>query len=102
MRSADGKERVQAAPRSLAAGRLGFVEPSERIRRIAARNLVATLFAVASITIIPWSGDAQDRSDLPAQDRLRALVDEALGRSPDVFAAQRHWQAKTKGPIPQT
>ena len=32
-------------------------------------------------------------------DRLRALVDEALARSPVVLAARSHWQAQTKVPI---
>src|ERR1700687_4785935 len=76
--------RTRAAPPSIAAGRLDIVKRRESIRRTAARNLVATLFAVASLTIIPLPGYAQDRSDLPAQDRLRALVDEALARSPVV------------------
>src|SRR5208282_3294208 len=99
---------------SFAAERLGFVKPSESIRRMAIPNLVATLFAVASLTIIPSSGCTQDASDLaphhvtsvgtdpqaPAgSDRLRALVDEALSRSPVVLAARNHWQAQTKVPI---
>jgi outer membrane protein TolC len=84
------------------------------IRRTMAQNLVATLFAVASLTIIPSSGYAQDGGNPAAQDiarpaagteapvgsdRLRALVDEALSHSPVVLAARSHWQAQTKVPI---
>ncbi len=79
---------------------------------MAARNLVATLFAVASLNPVPPSGYAQDRPDQAAQefaqpaaevpagsDRLRALVDEALARSPVVLAARGHWLAQSKVPI---
>ena len=85
------------------------------IRRIAARNLVAILIAIAILIGIPSSGRAQDSAALateqdvaqPARgaetssssDRLRALVDEALSRSPIVLAARSHWQAQTKVPI---
>jgi cobalt-zinc-cadmium efflux system outer membrane protein len=72
-----------------------------------------TLFAVASITIAPSSGSAQNNApsasprdiaaagaEAPAgSDRLRALIDEALARSPIVLAARSHWQAQTKAPI---
>ncbi len=34
-----------------------------------------------------------------SSDRLRALVDEALSRSPIVLAARSHWQAQMKVPI---
>jgi len=66
------------------------------IRRVAARNLVATFFAIAILSVIPRSGRAQDISGAA---RLRALVDEALARSPVVLAARSHWQAQTKVPI---
>lgn len=36
---------------------------------------------------------------LAGVDRLRALVDEGLSRSPVVLAARSHWQAQTKVPI---
>jgi outer membrane protein TolC len=69
--------------------------------------------AVASL-IIASSGYAQDGGSLAAQDaarppaateaavgsdRLRALVAEALSRSPVVLAARSHWRAQTKVPI---
>ena len=45
-------------------------------------------------------GRAQDGADaIQGTDRLRALVDEALSRSPVVLAARSHWQAQTKVPI---
>ncbi len=84
-------------------------------RRIAARNLVATLIAIAILIGLPPSGRAQDSPALATEhdvaqtgrgaetssssDRLRALVDEALSRSPIVLAARSHWQAQTKVPI---
>src|SRR6202167_387050 len=79
-----------------------------------ARNIVAALFVVASLTIVPSSSYAQDGDDPMVQDfarpavgseapvgsdRLRTLVDEALARSPVVLAARSHWQAQTKIPI---
>jgi cobalt-zinc-cadmium efflux system outer membrane protein len=76
---------------------------------------MATQFAIAILTLIPSSGRAQNRDALATQqnvaqpnsdtetptssDRLRALVDEALARSPVVLAARSHWQAQTKVPI---
>lgn len=84
------------------------------IRRIAARDL-ATLSVVAILIGISSSAHAQNSGALatyqeaaepgagtatPASsDRLRALVDEALSRSPVVLAARSHWQAQTKVPI---
>jgi outer membrane protein TolC len=75
-------------------------------RDVAARNLTATLFAIAILTVIASSGRAQDiaqpakGSDTPSSsDRVRALVDEALARSPVVLAARSHWQAQTRVPI---
>src|SRR5258708_19088674 len=77
--------------------KVGFSEMlSASIRRVAARNLVATLFGIAILSVIPLSGRAQDVS---GSERLRALVDEALARSPVVLAARSHWQAQTKVPI---
>lgn len=83
-------------------------------RRLTSRNLVATLVAVASLTAISSSGQAQeggapatqqkviragsDAETLAGSDRLTALVNEALARSPVVLAARSHWQAQTKGP----
>ncbi|MGD1027714.1 TolC family protein [Candidatus Binatus soli] len=85
------------------------------IRRIAARNLLATLIAITILIGIPSSGHAQDSAAPAAQqdvakpgggtetstssDRLRSLIDEALSRSPIVLAARSHWQAQTKVPI---
>jgi len=85
------------------------------VRRIAARNLLATLIAIAILTFIPSSGRAQEiAASATAQDvaqpgrgtetstspdRLRALVNEALSQSPIVLAARSHWQAQTKVPI---
>ena len=103
-------------PRAINRGwKVEFVKPSASIRRTTARNVIATLFAVASLTTIPSSGYAQDggaiwrlqdltQSGAGAEaavgsDRLRALVDEALSRSPVVLAARSHWQAQTKVPI---
>jgi outer membrane protein TolC len=82
---------------------LEFVKPCQRIRRTTARNLIATIFAIAILTATPSAGRAQDRAlaiETPAgSDRLQALVDEALSRSPVVLAARSHWQALTKVPI---
>ncbi len=65
--------------------------------------MIATLSAIAILTAIPSAGRAQDGAPVigsPADsDRLRALVDEALSRSPVVLAARSHWQAQTKVPI---
>ena len=85
------------------------------IRRIAARNLLATLIAITILTFIPSPGRAQDSATsatgqnvaqpgrstetFSSSDRLRALVEEALSRSPIVLAARSHWQAQTKVPI---
>jgi hypothetical protein len=106
---------VTIQPRVINRGwKVEFVKPSASIRRTTARNVIATLFAVASLTTIPSSGYARDGSDLASPDltqsgagveaavgsnRLRALVDEALSRSPVVQAARSHWQAQTKVPI---
>src|SRR5258708_13163656 len=83
--------------------KVDIVKRRESIRRTAARNILATLFATAILTVIPSSGRAQDGAqsiDAPiGSDRLRALVDEALARSPVVLAARSHWQAQTKVPI---
>ena len=73
------------------------------IRRASARNILATLSAVAVLTVIQSSAraqvTAQDTPTPTTSDRLRALVDEALVRSPVVLAARSHWQAQTKVPI---
>jgi outer membrane protein TolC len=77
--------------------------------------LIAGLFAIAFLTVIPSLGRAQHSSALTAEqdvaqahgetqtfgssDRLRALVDEACARSPVVLAARSRWQAQTKVPI---
>lgn len=90
------------------------MEPSASIRRIAARYLIASLLAVASLAVAS-SASAQARADLASRqdiaqsataaeaaagsDRLQALIDEALSRSPLVRAARSHWQAQTKVPI---
>src|SRR5258708_4006046 len=75
-------------------------------RDVAARNLTTTLVATAILTVISSSGREQDiaqpgtASDTPFNsDRVRALVDEALVRSPVVLAARSHWQAQTRVPI---
>ena len=84
-------------------GRLEIVKRSKCIRRSAARNLIATTFAVAILTAIPLAGRAQDGAPAvetdAGSDQLRALVNEALSRSPVVLAARSHWQAQTKVPI---
>ena len=106
--------RHAAVQRLSAAGRLEFVKPSANIGRTAARSKIAILFAGASLTGVPSPVYAQHVSD-PAvldnaqpvagtetsagSDRLRALVDEALLRSPIVIAARDHWQAQNKVPI---
>jgi outer membrane protein TolC len=83
-----------------AAGRLDFVKRSASIRRSAARNVIATLFAVAILAVISPMGRAQDVDQaIDRSNRLRALVEEALSRSPVVLAARSHWQAQTKVPI---
>jgi cobalt-zinc-cadmium efflux system outer membrane protein len=82
---------------------LNIVKRRENIRRRAARKILATLFAAAILTVIPSSGRAQEGAQAinapVVSDRLRALVDEALSRSPVVLAARSHWQAQTKVPI---
>jgi cobalt-zinc-cadmium efflux system outer membrane protein len=82
---------------------LDIVKRRESIRRTAARKILATLFAAAILTVIPSLGLARDGAqaiDAPIGSvRLRALVDEALARSPVVLAARSHWQAQTKVPI---
>ena len=88
------------------------MKPSASIHRIAAQNLMATVFAVAILTVVPFSGRAQDRDDLGSKenarsssetptgsDALRALVGEALARSPVVIAAREHWQGLTYAPV---
>ena len=76
---------------------------SESIRRSAAKNLIATIFPIAILTAITSAGFAQDRAPAietsASSNRLQALVDEALSRSPVVLAARSHWQAQTKVPI---
>jgi cobalt-zinc-cadmium efflux system outer membrane protein len=70
------------------------------IRRSTARNLIATLFAVAILAAISPMGRAREGTDaIDGSDRLRALVDEALTHSPVVLAARSHWRAQTKVPI---
>ncbi len=70
---------------------------------MAARNLIATLAALAMVAVISPMGRAQDAAQATDQrassDRLQALVAEALSRSPVVLAARSHWQAQTKVPI---
>jgi outer membrane protein, heavy metal efflux system len=82
---------------------LEFVKRSESIRCSAAGNLIATIFAIAILTALPSAGRAQDGAQTietqASSDRLQALVDEALSRSPVVLAARSHWQAQTKVPI---
>jgi len=62
-----------------------------------------TIFVITVLTAIPSAGRAQNGASAieapAATDRLRALVDEALSRSPVVLAARSHWQAQTKVPI---
>jgi cobalt-zinc-cadmium efflux system outer membrane protein len=60
------------------------------------------LFAIAILNLIPSPGRAQDVQAIETPtslDRLQALIDEALARSPVVLAARSHWQAQTKVPI---
>jgi cobalt-zinc-cadmium efflux system outer membrane protein len=77
--------------------------------------MFAAAFSAVVLTAIPLSARAQDGgavatqgdvaqerggAETPARsDRLRALVEEALSRSPVVLAARSHWQAQTKVPI---
>jgi outer membrane protein, heavy metal efflux system len=81
---------------------------STGIRSIAARTLTAALATIAILGSVPLSGRAQDHGPLAphrevaqpgTSDRLQALVDEALSRSPFVLAARSHWRAQTKAPI---
>ena len=75
----------------------------ESIRRTPARNILATVFAVAVLTVIQSSARAQvspQATDTPTtSDRLQTLVDEALSRSPVVLSARSHWRAQMKVPI---
>ena len=80
------------------------MKPSASICRSTARNVIATLFAVASLTTTPSTGYAQYRLNQSGEafvgsEQLRALVNEALSRSPVVLTARTHWQALTKVPI---
>ncbi len=65
--------------------------------------MIAATIATTILTAIPLAGHAQDSAhsiEAPVNsDSLRALVDEALARSPIVLAARSHWQAQTKVPI---
>ncbi|HZC45656.1 MAG TPA: TolC family protein [Candidatus Acidoferrum sp.] len=67
--------------------------------------MATTAFVIAISAVISFSASAEDsdgsaaRQDAAGSDRLRALVDEALARSPLVLAARSHWQAQTKVPI---
>ena len=89
--------------------------PPTNIRRLTSRTSQALFVLIAISTSTPPSGLALEtatystRSDIKQQDtgaqsprasdRLKALVEEALSRSPVVLAAQSHWQAQTKVPI---
>jgi cobalt-zinc-cadmium efflux system outer membrane protein len=90
------------------------VKPPTSICPVAARILIAALFVIGIQTIAVSRGDAQDGgnpfardsshpsadADKPlGSDRLRALIDEALSRSPVVLSSRSHWQALTKVPI---
>ncbi len=95
--------RDAAALGSTAVARLEFVKPSTGPRRTAVRNFIAGIIATTALTAFPLEGRAQDGAqaiETPvSSDRLRALVDEALSRSPVVLAVRSHWQAQTKVPI---
>ncbi len=87
---------------------------SVSIRRIAAQSLITALTGTAILIGVPSSGRAQNNGTLAtyqegaqpdsgiqkpgSSDRLWALVDEALSRSPVVLAARSHWQAQMKVP----
>jgi outer membrane protein, heavy metal efflux system len=90
------------------------VKPPTSICPVAARTLIAALFVVVIQTIAVSQGDAQEGGYLVARDsshpgadteapvgsdRLRALIDEALSRSPIILSSRNHWQAQTKVPI---
>jgi len=90
------------------------VKPRTCISPVAARSLIAALFVIVIQTIAVSPGDAQDggnpfarnsshsNADTEApvgSDRLQALIDEALSRSPIVLSSRSHWQALTKVPI---
>jgi outer membrane protein, heavy metal efflux system len=79
------------------------MKPSTSPGRTVARNFMAGIIATTALTAIPLSVRAQDGAQAiettASSDRLRALVDEALSRSPVVLAARSHWQAQTKVPI---
>jgi cobalt-zinc-cadmium efflux system outer membrane protein len=81
------------------------VKRRDSIRSTPARSILATVFAVAVLTVIQSSAHAQvspQATDTPtpaSSDRLQALVDEALARSPVVLAARSHWRAQMKVPI---
>src|SRR5271154_6506270 len=102
-RNAAGFRPTQPRRESIAVGRLEFVKRSKNIRYSAARSSIASIFSIAILAAIPSVGRTQDSAPTlettASSDRLRALVDEALARSPVVLAARSHWQAQTKMPI---
>ena len=90
------------------------MKPRTSICPVAARILIAALFVIGIQTTAASRGDAQDGGNLFARDSihpsadtdeplgsdgLRALIDEALSRSPVVLSSRSHWQALTKVPI---
>ena len=90
------------------------MKPPTSICPVAARTLIAALFVIGIQTTAASRGDAQDGGNLFARDSihpsadtdeplgsdgLRALIDEALSRSPVVLSSRSHWQAQTKVPI---
>lgn len=75
---------------------------AENIRRKAAWKSIVILFAIVMLIAVSQSARADDGAGpetAAASDRLQALVDEALARSPVVSAAREHWEAQTKVPI---
>jgi len=73
------------------------VKRFENSRRNAAcsSRIILIVVAVLAISKVPVAA-----SESPASaNRLQALVDEALARSPAILAARDHWQAQTRVPI---
>jgi cobalt-zinc-cadmium efflux system outer membrane protein len=101
-KSADSRNLRRSSRAAIDGGWEGwkFVKPYESIRRRAARNILVTIVAAMVLTASPLAARAQDdATGRSGSERLRALVDEALLRSPVVLAARSHWQAQMKVPI---
>jgi cobalt-zinc-cadmium efflux system outer membrane protein len=65
------------------------------------RGILQAAVCAVAILHLAADADAGQRSGIGYQDppQLRALIAEAMARSPRIAAARLHWQALTRGPI---